>query len=54
MTDFQVSLTTGIRCIGFAKTPTRGRELQAAGADAITDSIAALADLIRRSQTAMR
>ena len=49
ITDVQVSRTTGIRCIGYAKTPTRGRELHLAGADAITDSNAALADLIRRS-----
>ena len=49
VTDIQVSRATGIRSIGFAKTPIRGRELQAAGADAITDSVAALADLILRS-----
>ena len=49
ITDVQVSRTTGIRCIGYAKTPTRGRELHLAGADAITDTNAALADLIRRS-----
>jgi phosphoglycolate phosphatase len=48
ITDVQVSRTTRIRCIGYAKTPTRGRELQLAGADAITDSNSALADLIRR------
>ena len=49
MTDIQVSLATDIRSIGFAKTPIRGRELQAAGADAVTDSVVLLADLIRRS-----
>ena len=49
VTDIQVSRATGIRSIGFAKTPIRGRELEAAGADAITDSITALAALIRRS-----
>jgi phosphoglycolate phosphatase-like HAD superfamily hydrolase len=48
VTDIQVSLATGIRSIGFAKTASRGRELQTAGADAITDSIAAIAHLIRR------
>jgi hypothetical protein len=32
-----------------AKTPVRGRELQYAGAEAITDSVATLADLIRRT-----
>jgi phosphoglycolate phosphatase-like HAD superfamily hydrolase len=49
VTDIQVSRATGLRSIGFAKTPIRGRELEAAGADAITDSITALAALIRRS-----
>jgi phosphoglycolate phosphatase-like HAD superfamily hydrolase len=49
LTDIQVSRATGIRSIGFAKTPIRGHELRAAGADAITDSVATLADLIRRS-----
>jgi phosphoglycolate phosphatase-like HAD superfamily hydrolase len=49
VTDIQVSRATGIRSIGFAKTPIRGRELQAAGADAVTDSVAVLAELIRRS-----
>jgi hypothetical protein len=34
VTDIQVSLITGIRSIGFAKTPIRGRELRAAGAHA--------------------
>jgi hypothetical protein len=52
VTDIQVSLATGIRSIGFAKTPIRGRKLQAAGADAVTDSVATLADLIRRSDRA--
>jgi phosphoglycolate phosphatase len=46
VTDIQVSLTTGIRSIGFAKSAARGRELASAGADAITDSMAALANLI--------
>lgn len=49
VTDLQVSLAIGIRSIGFAKTPIRGRELQYAGADAIADAVAALADLIRQS-----
>jgi phosphoglycolate phosphatase len=50
ITDVQVSRTTGIRCIGYAKTPARGHELHLAGADAITDSNAHLADLIRRNR----
>jgi phosphoglycolate phosphatase-like HAD superfamily hydrolase len=49
VTDIQVSRATGIRSIGFAKTPPRGRELAAAGADAITDSVSLLAGLVRRS-----
>jgi phosphoglycolate phosphatase-like HAD superfamily hydrolase len=52
ITDIQVSLATGIRSIGFAKTPIRGRELHAAGADAVTESVAILADLVRRSHRA--
>ena len=49
VTDIQVSRATGIRSIGFAKTPPRGRKLAAAGADAITDSVSLLAGLVRRS-----
>lgn len=60
VSDIQVSLATGMqgyaeelmrdfRSNGYAKTPARGRELQSAGADAITDSVTALADLIRQS-----
>ena len=48
VTDIQVSRATGIRSIGFAKTSIRGRELQAVGADAVTDSVALVADLVRR------
>jgi len=38
VTDIEVSRATGLRSIGYAKTPTRGNELHLAGADAITDS----------------
>lgn len=49
ITDVQVSHATGIRCIGYAKTSTRGHELHLAGADAITDSNRALAESVRHS-----
>jgi beta-phosphoglucomutase-like phosphatase (HAD superfamily) len=49
VTDIEVSRTTGLRSIGYAKTPTRGNELHLAGADAITDSNHALAEHVRRS-----
>jgi phosphoglycolate phosphatase-like HAD superfamily hydrolase len=49
VTDIQVSRPPESDPSGLQKTPIRGRELEAAGADAITDSVAALADLILRS-----
>lgn len=39
VSDIEVSHLAGLRAIGFAKTPTRGRELDDAGADAITDTL---------------
>ncbi|MEU4387661.1 HAD family hydrolase [Promicromonospora sp. NPDC023805] len=36
VSDVEVSLAVGVPCIGYAKTPRRGDELQAAGADAVT------------------
>jgi hypothetical protein len=45
--DIQVSHTTGVHCIGFAKHPARVRELHLAQADAVTHSIADLADQVR-------
>jgi phosphoglycolate phosphatase-like HAD superfamily hydrolase len=49
VTDIEVSRATGLRFIGYAKTPTRGNELHLAGADAITDSNHALAKHVRHS-----
>ena len=46
VTDITVSHTTGVRSIGYAKSPRRGIELADAGADAVVDSIAALASAI--------
>ncbi len=47
VTDIEVSRRTGVRSIGFAKNPRRGDELAQAGADALTDSMSALADAVR-------
>jgi phosphoglycolate phosphatase len=49
VTDIQVSHTTGVRCIGFAKHPARGRELHPAHVDAVTHSIADRADQVRNA-----
>ena len=43
VTDIEVSRRAGVRSIGYAKTPERGIELAAAGADAIVSEMAALA-----------
>ena len=43
VTDIEVSRRAGLRSIGYAKTPLRGDELAAAGADAMIDDMAALA-----------
>jgi phosphoglycolate phosphatase-like HAD superfamily hydrolase len=48
MTDIKASRTAGIRSIGYAKTQERGLDLLAAGADAITDDMAALAAALRQ------
>lgn len=42
VSDVQVAHAAELRVIGFAKNPRRGRELAAAGADALTESIASL------------
>ena len=49
VTDIEVSRATGLRSIGYAKTPTRGNEPHLAGADAITDLNHALAEHVRQS-----
>ena len=47
VTDIEVSRLAGVRSIGYAKNPQRGEELGEAGADALTDSMGALADVVR-------
>lgn len=42
VTDIEVARATGVRSIGYAKTPRRGEELAAARADGLTTSIADL------------
>ncbi|MFD7308350.1 HAD family hydrolase [Promicromonospora sp. NPDC059942] len=42
VSDVEVSLAVGVPCIGYAKTPLRGNELQAAGAYAVTSDMADL------------
>ncbi|MGY4644421.1 phosphoglycolate phosphatase-like HAD superfamily hydrolase [Cellulomonas sp. URHB0016] len=42
VSDVQVAHAAGLRAIGFAKNPRRGQELQAAHADALTQTISAL------------
>ena len=49
VTDIEVSRATGLRSIGYVKTPTRGNEPHLAGADAITDLNHALAEHVRQS-----
>jgi phosphoglycolate phosphatase len=39
VSDIQVSHAVGARAIGYAKNPRRGRELEVAGADALTETI---------------
>jgi phosphoglycolate phosphatase len=52
MTDIEVSRATGLRSIGYAKTPTRGHELHLAGAEAITDSITTVVGYVRQPEAA--
>ncbi|MFI2490154.1 HAD family hydrolase [Promicromonospora kroppenstedtii] len=44
VSDIEVAVTTGIRSIGYAKTPRRGAELREAGADAVTDNMLSLVE----------
>lgn len=46
VSDIQVSLTTGVRAIGYAKTPERGHLLRAAGAIATVSTMRELCDLL--------
>jgi len=47
VTDVQVSRLTGVQSVGYAKTPARGRDLRAAGATAVLDSMRGLAAALR-------
>lgn len=47
VTDIEVSRSAGVHAIGYAKTPQRSVELDRAGADAITDHMAALASAVQ-------
>lgn len=44
LTDLYVARDTGLRFIGFAKTPRRGHELADAGSEALVDHMQQLAD----------
>lgn len=48
VTDIEVSRRTGVRTIGYAKTPERGKELAAAGADVVIDDMATVASAVER------
>lgn len=39
VTDIEVAHATGVRAIGYAKTPTRGRQLEEAGADVVVEDM---------------
>ncbi|MGW8565014.1 HAD family hydrolase [Isoptericola sp. NPDC055881] len=44
VSDVEVARAAGVRSLGYAKTPQRGRELEAAGADALADTVTALTE----------
>jgi phosphoglycolate phosphatase len=48
ITDIEVSRIAGVRSIGYAKTPQRGQDLAGAGADAVSDDMAAIAAAVRQ------
>jgi phosphoglycolate phosphatase len=48
VTDIEFARRAGVRSIGFAKNSERGRELAAAGADAITATMSDLTAAVRR------
>lgn len=54
VTDAEVSVLTNIQCVGYAKTTQRGQDLRAAGATALIDSMADLADALRRVRPAFK
>lgn len=49
VSDVQASRAAGVRIVGFAKTPDRGRALVEAGAEAVVDSMTTLAAAVRRA-----
>jgi beta-phosphoglucomutase-like phosphatase (HAD superfamily) len=49
VSDVQASQAAGVRIVGYAKTPDRGRALAEAGADAVVDSMTTLAAAVRRA-----
>jgi phosphoglycolate phosphatase len=49
ITDIEVGRRVGVQTIGYAKSEARGRELAAAGADAVTDSMYEIASAVRQS-----
>lgn len=51
VTDVEVSRTTGVHSIGYAKTPERGQQLTAAGADAVTAEMINVANALGRLST---
>jgi len=54
VSDIIVCQATGVRSVGFAKNPKRGRELADAGADAIVESMTLLAGAIVESSSVYR
>jgi len=46
VSDVTVAHAASVRAIGFAKTPERGRQLEEAGADVLTDTITELAQAL--------
>lgn len=49
VSDVTVSHAAGLRVIGYAKNPKRGQELEGANADALAETIAALAQRVDRA-----
>jgi phosphoglycolate phosphatase-like HAD superfamily hydrolase len=47
VTDIEFARRAGVRAVGYAKNPERGRQLAAAGADAITPTMSDLAAAVR-------
>ena len=54
VSDMLVCQATGVRSIGYARSPRRGHELADAGADALVDSMTTLAQVVQQSATDSR